>query len=151
MAGVTYDLRWTCTITDTDADSEEIPRKIVIDKSITAAETTGAKRWTFQNTTKTLWDSAAASEPATTFQFLAIWSDNTVDLEFTVADGDGSENRFVLRTGGGHPPICLASNYSTKREAGDDAFAGTASTIQKVRAKELNNVETTVWLLVIKP
>lgn len=150
MAGVTIALRWTCTVTDTDADSEEVAPVRVVEKTITGAEVLSPKRVQVQNTEATLWSAAGIGEPATSYQLAAIWTDVVVDLEFTVANGEGDENRFCLRLQP-NAPLVLCDDASTEREAGGDAFAGVADDIDLIKIKERNNVLATVHALFVKP
>ena len=150
MAGVTIDLRTTVTITDTDGDSEEIARKVVLDKTITGAEVLAQKRLQIQNVTGTLWSAAGVGEPVTSFQCAILFADVVVDVELTAADGDADENRFCLRLQPGFPLI-LGDDFTTEREAGGDAFAGTAADITLIKVKERNNVLATVQMIIVKP
>jgi hypothetical protein len=149
VAGVTIDLRFEMTITDTDADSECVAPKVVIDKSITGATALSPKRVQVQNTEAILWSAAGDGEPATDFQLAVIYTDKVVDLEFTCANGEGAENRWVHRL---QPkfPLILGDDHSTERESGGDAFDGTTDTIDLIRVKEGNDVLATVNALFVK-
>lgn len=149
MAGVTIDLRWTCTITDTDADGEEVAQKIVLDKSITGVDAYRKTRFTIQNATRIVWDAAGSGEEIGSFQLLALWSDVAVDIELTVGEGEATEELDSFRLGAG-VPFVLGADDAYRNHSASDAFAGTLDVIDKIRVKEPNNVEATVHLLLVE-
>jgi hypothetical protein len=147
MAGVTIALRTEITITDTDADSEAVAQRVVIDKTLTGITDYRLLRFQVQNTSKIIWDAAGSGEQIGSFQLMAVWSDVATELEMTIGEGEGTEELNSVRLGAGAPPLILTADDAYRNHSASDAFAGTLDVIDKLRAKEANNVAATVYLL----
>jgi hypothetical protein len=147
MAGVTATLRFELTLDDTDADTENTDPVVVLDKSITGiTDIQPPKRFTIQNTTRTVWDASASGEEIGSFQLLVMWTNVAVEVEMTIGEGEGTEelNSFRLAP---NTPFVLTADDAYRNHSASDAFAGTLDVIDKIRVKEANNVAATVYLL----
>jgi hypothetical protein len=149
MAGVTIALRWTMTVTDTDADSEEAAPVFVLDKSITGATSYRKTRFSIQNATRTVWDAAGTGEEIGSFQFLALWSDVSVDVELTTGEGEGAEELHTFRLAA-NVPYCLGADDSYRNHSASDAYAGSLDVIDKIRVKEPSDVAATVHMFLVE-
>jgi hypothetical protein len=94
----------------------------------------------------TIWDTSSSSENIKTLTFCLIKNTgpNTIEVEFTVDDGDdvGEEfNTVVIPSKGSH--VLMSGSSYANHNAGD-AFAGTLDLIEKIRIKEPNGVNANI-------
>jgi len=101
-------------------------------------------REVLNNEEAVLWD-AAQSGALADFDLLVLVADQPVELEFTVNEGDGSEELGSL-TLAKNVALALGDDAARYNHSASDAFAGTLDVIDKIRAKETNAVDATVTL-----
>ena len=88
-------------------------------------------------TTATLWD--AATDPMTAFTCIMLYATGTVvEVELTAGQGLANEELMLLQLVPGRPPLILPSNYTKRAHAANDAFAGTATVIDLIRARNIS-------------
>jgi len=131
---------------------------LVIETRITdgsrAPETVASRTFTYteqrvygsilNNAAAVLWD-AAASGSLAAFDVLTLVSDQPVELELTIKEGDAAEE-LVSLTLAKNTALVLGGNAARYNHSASDAFAGTLDVIDKIRAKELNSVAATITL-----
>lgn len=96
------------------------------------------------NAVAVLWD-AAASGALADFDLLVLSSDQPVEVEMTIKQGDANEelNSFRLAK---NVAFVLGADDAFYNHSADDAFAGTLDVIDLIRVKETNAVDATVTL-----
>lgn len=103
--------------------------------------------------TQTLWDVInAPSGLPTAFTFLMLVTevgDPSIDIEFTVNEGNASETIFTLRLFAGVPLMLGADDSYFGTAAGGNAFASSLSVINKLRANNPDTEDTAHLKVVI--
>ena len=96
------------------------------------------------NAAEALWD-AAASGSLADFDVLVLSSDQPVEVEMTINQGDGNEelNSFRLAK---NVALVLGADDAFYNHSANDAFGGTLDVIDLIRVKETNSVDATVTL-----
>lgn len=101
------------------------------------------------STTVVVWDPVNWTDyPVSAFDTLVIFADKEIDLEFTVNEGNASENLFSIRLQA-DLPLSVGSNDSYYGESGGSLFAGTLDVIDKIRAKEPNGESVKLTLILV--
>jgi len=94
---------------------------------------------TLASATLVLWDPTNnTGQLPTTFALLVLWSDQDVEIELTINEGDANEELNSFRLAGGAPPFMLGADDAFYNHSASDAFAGSLDVIDKIRVKETN-------------
>lgn len=123
-------------ITDGDRTAE-----VVADRSFSYTERRDLQT-TVQNTSAVLYDSSVEGALAD-FDVLVLHSNQPVELELTINDGDANEE-LVSLTLARNVALVLGDDAARYNHSASDAFAGTLDVIDRIRVQEINNVAATV-------
>lgn len=133
------DLTITTRITDGSADPVT-----VAERTFTYTESAKGLVTVVNNAAATLWDAAAAGALGD-FDLLVLSSDQPVEVEFTVGNGEGTEELSSFRLAK-NVAFVLGADDAFRNHSASDAFAGTLDVIDLIRVKETNSVDATVTL-----
>ncbi len=100
--------------------------------------------------TITLWDSAAASENITDFDYLFIANKgtNTFEIELVIDDNDGIGEELQTHVIPVDASFVLYSKSAYANHSAGDAFGGTLDTIERIRVKEPNAVAGNILFII---
>lgn len=138
-------IRTEITVTDADVDTDSTPPTFVVEKTVSSIDEDAVRKGSVATATiRTVWDPAAAGEHVTSFRGLVFWTDGTLELELTTANGDADEALYVVTVAAGVPFMLGAdesrNNYTT------NAFAGDVDVIDLLRINNTSGATVKYWL-----
>lgn len=118
-------------------DERGIVKKIPVAVTLGSRSTPEERDYSIADAgTQNCWDPLATdTENPSTFSFLFIWSDQSVDVEFICDDGGEVGKVIWTHRVVADVPFMLGADDSYANPGADDAYAGTLDVIERIRIK----------------
>ena len=116
----------------------------IADRTYTNLTESWKRKEVLNNEAAILWDTSASANLAD-FDVLILYTDQPVEIEMTIKEGDAAEELCSFRLAK-ETVFVLGADDAYYNHSASDAFAGTLDVIDKIRAKEINSVAATVVL-----